>query len=81
MFKGHADYVNTFCADDKKRFILSGSKDSMVFVWDIQQLIFKKMLIGHKDQISSLDINKSDIIASGSWDQTVLLHRVSDIGL
>lgn len=54
--------------------VVSGSSDKTINVFDVedaQEPIYT--LIGHTDNICSLDVTPSGFIVSGSWDKYVSL--------
>jgi len=70
--RGHvgAVYQVTFSSDS--RFLLSGSKDSTVKLWDLRIKKVKCDLPGHADEVFTVDWSPSgDKVASGGRDRIV----------
>ncbi|XP_036605712.1 WD repeat-containing protein 38 [Trichosurus vulpecula] len=55
----------------------TGSWDSTVQVWDLRTLdkINKKVLEGHKGNVSCVCFSPSGLLASGSWDKTIRIWK------
>jgi len=53
-----------------KGYLISGSRDKMIRVWDLCTGECKKILEGHENTISAVDMNNK-YIASGSYDKTI----------
>ncbi len=70
--EGHKDGVNAVIFSPDNRYIITGSSDKTVKIWDIKTGKEKKTLTGHGDYITSLSITKDGkYLASSSWDGTV----------
>jgi F-box/WD-40 domain protein 7 len=54
-----------------KHFVVSGSDDATVRVWDSQSLECVATLRGHTDNVRSLANVPGKFILSGSWDKTI----------
>ena len=68
-FIGHKDYVLSVSMSSDSRWVVSGSKDRCVHVWDSQTAVLQLMLQGHKNSVISLDLNSAnDLLATGSGD-------------
>lgn len=68
-FIGHKDYVLSVSMSSDSRWVVSGSKDRCVHVWDSQTATLQLMLQGHKNSVISLDLNSAnDLLATGSGD-------------
>ncbi|CAL5980871.1 Pentapeptide_repeats-containing protein [Hexamita inflata] len=81
--KGHVDIITSICVSDDGQYIYSGSNDNTIKVWQLQlnqkndeyvggQCI--NTLIGHKNQITSLFLQK-DILMSGSKDNLIKIWK------
>ncbi|KAJ3080498.1 general transcription repressor [Quaeritorhiza haematococci] len=65
-------YVRSICFSPDSNFIASGAEDRAIRVWDICKNVVKWTLIGHDQDIYSLDWSKDGrYIVSGSGDRTV----------
>ncbi len=70
--EGHKDGVNTVIFTQDKKYIITGSSDKTIKVWDVKTGKNVKTLTGHADYITSLSITKDGkYLASSSWDGTV----------
>ncbi|TFK17390.1 WD40 repeat-like protein [Coprinopsis marcescibilis] len=68
-FIGHKDYVLSVSMSSDSRWVVSGSKDRCVHVWDSNTATLQLMLQGHKNSVISLDLNSNnDLLATGSGD-------------
>ena len=68
-FEGHADIISAIFIDEKMNLLYTGSQDHSIFVWDLKTNQYKHNLIGHKDLISSFDVNNErSLLVSSSWD-------------
>ena len=52
VLRGHRGSVLTLCAVDK--LLLSGGRDNLIRVWDIEALVCRRTLSGHKNDIMTL---------------------------
>ncbi len=72
--EGHKDGVNAVIFTPDNKYIITGSSDKTIKVWDIKTGKEKKTLTGHGDYITSLSITRDGkYLASSSWDGTVLI--------
>jgi WD40 repeat protein len=68
---GHADIIETLISLPSDR-IASGSDDTTIKVWDLNQGICLKTLTEHKNRITSLIfINRDNSLVSGSHDKSI----------
>ncbi|EAU89102.2 TUPA [Coprinopsis cinerea okayama7 len=68
-FIGHKDYVLSVSMSSDSRWVVSGSKDRCVHVWDSTTATLQLTLQGHKNSVISLDLNSNnDLLATGSGD-------------
>jgi len=59
------------------KYIISGSADNNVYVWDLNSRLLLEKLEGHTDVVVAVSAHPyNDIIASGSLDKTVRLWKV-----
>ena len=69
---GHSDRVNSVIISPNELFIVSGSWDNTINIWDIKKTDSPiRTLIGHNDYLSSVAISLDNkLIVSGSADFT-----------
>ncbi len=68
--EGHPGCVNALSVDSIKKRVVSGAADKTIKIWDCQNGICLKKLIGHTGIVTSVVANR-DTIISGSGDCTV----------
>jgi WD40 repeat protein len=70
--KGHNDVIFTLAISHNDKYIVSGSMDSTIKVWNMKNGKYLKTLEGHKLVVESVAITSDDkYIVSGSWDKTI----------
>jgi len=70
----HTDYVGSLAFSVDGTFLVSGSYDKTIKLWDVQTGGAVKTFHGHTDWVCSVDISPDQsTIASGSRDQTICL--------
>ena len=73
----HTDEVNSLTFSLDGTFLVSGSCDKTVNLWDIQTGGVIKTFYGHTGQVLSVSISQNcAVIASGSMDETIRLWNV-----
>ena len=73
-FDGHVGPVYLLCWSVDSRFIISGSQDSTMKLWDMKTRKLMLDLPGHADQIYALDWSVDGAyVASGGKDRQVKL--------
>ncbi|KAF7763840.1 hypothetical protein Agabi119p4_8377 [Agaricus bisporus var. burnettii] len=65
--KGHQDYVLAVACSSDNRWVVSGSKDRSLVLWDPLDGLPRFKLLGHKNSVISVDIN-GPYIATASGD-------------
>ena len=79
-FIGHKDYVLSVSMSSDSRWVVSGSKDRCVHVWDSQTAVLQLMLQGHKNSVISLDLNSAnDLLATGSGDSYARIWSLTKV--
>ena len=74
VLSGHIGEVGSLAFSLNGTFLVSGSYDNTIKLWDIQTGGVVKTFHGHKDRVYSVSISLDcTTIASGSWDQTTRL--------
>jgi len=75
---GHFDFVLCVAYSPDGKYILSGSKDKTLKLWDAASGKEIRTFTGHSDQISSVAFSPDSKYAlSGSWDDTLKLWDVA----
>ena len=74
VFSGHTDYVNSVSFSLDETFLVSGSDDKTVKLWDVQTGGVIRTLQGHTDWVRSISVSPDqNVVASGSRDKTIRL--------
>jgi WD40 repeat protein len=77
VLSGHTDWVVSLAFSPDGAFLVSGSNDKTVKLWDIQTGGLVKTFCGHTDRVCSVSISPDrTTIASGSDDETLRLWDV-----
>ena len=72
ILKRHSDMVTTVAISPDDRFVISGSKDTTIRIWDTESGRCLKVLRGHFDYVWRITISPDGkFIVSGSYDETV----------
>jgi WD40 repeat protein len=72
ILKGHEDRVTSVAISADSQWVVSGSEDKTVCVWDLQTGKQRNLLKGHEAEVTSVAISvDSQRIVSGSGDGTV----------
>ena len=82
-FNGHTGKINSVAISSDNKFIISGSEDATIRIWDVasgklgyplHSMYRTNVLEGHTKGVRSVALSKNDqFIVSGSWDKTVRL--------
>jgi len=79
---GHSAWVTAVAVSPDGRFVVSGSKDRTLKVWDLEQRTEIHTLSGHKDSVRTLAITSdSSYVISGSDDSTIKVWSLRGGGL
>ncbi|KAI1133317.1 hypothetical protein F5Y10DRAFT_260197 [Nemania abortiva] len=70
---GHGDWIWCIGFSPNGRYVVSGSHDWTVRIWDAQTGTIRHILRGHNGWISGLAISTKGLIASGSYDCLIKL--------
>lgn len=72
VLKGHILNINSIALSCKGNYLVSGSDDETIKVWDIASGECLKTLIGHREPVCFVIISpNSNFIASGSYDNSI----------
>jgi WD40 repeat protein len=76
--EGHRDEVLSIAFSPDGRWLVTGSRNGEILVWDLQDPeAVPEWLIAHEDRVTSLAFDgDSGRLASGSWDETARLWEV-----
>ncbi len=70
----HSDRVTSIAVTEK--YIVSGSKDNTIKVWNLKTRQLERTLTGHSDQVTSVAVTEKYII-SGSKDKTIKVWNLT----
>ena len=72
IFRGHFSYVNSVAITSDHKYIISGSDDKTVRIWNLVENKQEAVLEGHTDSVYSVAVTSDNkYIISGSDDETV----------
>ena len=78
-YKAHAIEISTILCIRSKSLLITGAKDSSIFVWNLKTKNLFRNLVGHKYLISDLNANEDErVLVSASWDQTLRSFLVNE---
>ncbi|KAE8379800.1 WD40-repeat-containing domain protein [Aspergillus bertholletiae] len=81
IYKAHEDMVLSVSPDPSGRWLLSGSKDMTVYLWDIGTGVAEMRLGAHGNSVLGLAWSRTDnIVATGGGDRVLRLWRLRMIG-
>jgi WD40 repeat protein len=76
---GHTDCIMCLAFSHEFRYLLSGSCDGSIRVWDLIAQTELAVLEGHENWVTSVCFSYNDaFILSGSYDSTVRLWNFKD---
>ena len=81
IYEGHEGPILCMAITSDNCFLVSGSEDQTMIVWDLNSDNIRKK-IAHKSPISAIEFSRlGDKIISASWDMTIKIWKFSDFQL
>ncbi|OMJ87466.1 hypothetical protein SteCoe_10797 [Stentor coeruleus] len=74
---GHLEVVTCLAFTYDSKFLLSGSNDKSIIMWDISKFNIHIKFKEHTDWVNSLAVSRSGIGASGSSDQKIIIWNLN----
>ena len=75
-FSGHKDSIWCLCPISNK-ILASGSGDTTIKIWNIEDRSIMSILSGHTKRVSVLCYVKEGVLVSGSWDKSLIIWSKS----
>jgi WD40 repeat protein len=75
------DYHWALLQTSVNNYLVSGSKDSYVYIWNVTTLAMVAKLTGHSKDVYLLEIIQSDLLVSGSEDYSLILWNLTTFSL
>lgn len=75
IFASHSDWVNVVSPSPDGQFLISGSKDTTIKVWDSQWML-KAHVLKHDGPVHDFAWYKNGIFLSASHDATCIIHKL-----
>jgi len=77
VFTGHTDIINGAAFSPDGKYIVTGSKDKTVRLWDAKTGQEVRRFVGHTDEVEEVSFSPDGkVIASASFDGTVRLWNI-----
>ena len=74
VFQGHTAEVCTVAITSDNKYVVSGSADINIIVWNFEEKRREIILRGHLSEVNTLMITSDDkFIVSGSFDKTIII--------
>lgn len=78
--KGHADEVLALSSSSDGRYLASGGRDGLVYLWDARSDSLIKTFKSHRDSVSGLAFRHHTLdLFSSSFDRTVNVWNISEM--
>lgn len=74
--KGHTEVVKSMAITDDGKFLLTGSRDKSVKLWDIKTGFEMRSFLGHQSSVNDISIN-GNLMATSSADNTAKLWDIN----
>jgi WD40 repeat protein len=79
ILQGHTDFVCSVAITSDNKYVVSGSRDKTVRVWNLDKKTQKAVLQGHTDFVCSVAITSDNKhVVSGSSDKTVRMWNLDE---
>ena len=75
-FSGHKDWIRCLCPISNL-ILASGSLDTTIKIWNIEDRSIMSTLSGHTNTVSALCSVKEGVFVSGSWDNSLIIWSKS----
>jgi hypothetical protein len=76
--KGHTNTIRSTVLTSDGQFIISGSSDRTIRIWNLRTGGLESRLLGHSDMVLSLGITHDDrYLVSAGWDNSLLLWNLA----
>ena len=77
MWNGHDKSVNSVVITSDNKYLITGSSDGIVIIWNLQDRIKEHILPGHNSLIKTVLLSNSEkYIISAATDNTVRVWRI-----
>ena len=77
-FAGHRSPVYASLISPNGQFLISGSGDNLIKIWDLEQGFAIRTLSSHTDKVTDLAVGATgEILISSSQDQTIKLWNLN----
>ena len=77
MWNGHDKSVNSAVITSDSKYVITGSSDRRVIIWNLQDRIKEYILSGHNSSIKTISLSNSEkYIISADTDNTVRVWRI-----
>ncbi|RMF26222.1 MAG: serine/threonine protein kinase, partial [Cyanobacteria bacterium J083] len=74
---GHTEWVNSVAISNNDKYVVSGSGDQSIKIWNLHSGTIYSTLRGHKGSVNAVAISPNNqLISSGSDDQTIKLWQL-----
>ena len=72
LLQGHLKRINSVVVTSDNKFIISGSEDRTIIIWNLLEKNQEAVLQGHTDSVYCLAITRDNkYVVSGSIDKTI----------
>lgn len=74
--KDHTSEVNCLAFTMDGKYLLSGSNDKTIIVWNIKKFKVYKRFKDHKCEVTAIAVNNKNLAASGSMDKKIIIWNL-----